>query len=247
MSERSDALSIQDLSVRRGGSIVVRSVSVEVPRGSLVALLGANGAGKSSLLDAISGTLASTGSVNIDGHSVSSAGASIRARRGLGYIQQGRTVFPDLTVEQNLLVVAPQRELRRAWTLFPELETLRRRRAELLSGGEQQMLMIARAVLTEPRYLMIDELSLGLAPTIVHRLYPVIRQLVTDGMGVLLVEQFADAALKHADVAYVLARGTVTFEGAPDQLRSDSSLLRRAYLGEANAAQEPPRTGKARS
>lgn len=231
MSPAVEGLSIRDFSVRRGGSSVVRSVDLDVPRGQVVALLGANGAGKSSLLDAISGALPSRGHIEMDGRSLENMHPSTRARRGLAYIEQGRTVFGELTVEQNLLVVASRRYLDRAWELFPELADLRHRRAELLSGGQQQMLMIARATLTSPRYLLIDELSLGLAPTIILRLLPVVRQQAVDGAGVLLVEQFAGAALEYADFVYVLARGSVAFAGAPDRLKEDPALLRRAYLG----------------
>ncbi len=237
MPDEQGMLRIDDLVVRRGGAPVIGGVSLEIPRGQIVTLLGANGAGKSTLLDAVAGAIPARGSVVLDGRAIGRVPASARARSGLGYIEQGRTVFADLTVEQNLLVVAAPRDLARAWELFPELDPLRRRRAELLSGGQQQMLMIARAVLCRPRYLLVDELSLGLAPTVVRRLLPVIRRQADEGAGVLLVEQFADAALACADTAYVLARGAIAFAGSPGELRADPARLRRAYLGGVERAE----------
>jgi branched-chain amino acid transport system ATP-binding protein len=243
VKQQIEALSIRDLTVRRSGSMVVRGVSLEVPRGSLVALLGANGAGKSSVLDAISGVIPSRGEIDMGARRLQGTRSSTRARRGLAYIEQGRTVFGDMSVEQNLLVVSPRKGLQRAWEVFPELQSIRSRRAELLSGGQQQMLMIARAVLASPRYLLVDELSLGLAPSIIRRLLPVIREQVAAGAGVLLVEQFAQAALQIADYVYVLARGRIGFAGSPEQLRGNPLLLRDAYLGgELDAASQADTT-----
>ncbi|MDI1288452.1 MAG: ATP-binding cassette domain-containing protein [bacterium] len=227
-------MSLRGVTVRRSGSVVVRSVDVDVEGGTVAALLGANGAGKTTLLDAISGTIASEGSMTLCGRDLAGVHPSVRARRGLAHVEQGRAVFGELTVDQNLLVAAGRGEHHRAFAVFPELESLRDRRAELLSGGEQQMLVVARALLGSPRVLMLDELSLGLAPTVVKRLLPIVRSLADAGAAVLLVEQFAQAALSIADHAYVLAHGSIAYDGPAAELSAQPSILRAAYFGTAD-------------
>jgi branched-chain amino acid transport system ATP-binding protein len=224
-------LVVGGLSVQRAGTWVVRDVSLKVAGGTVAVLLGANGAGKTTLLEAISGIIPSQGVITLCGRDLAGVHPSVRARDGLAHVEQGRTVFGELTVDQNLLVAAPHDKHSAAFDVFPELAGLRDRRADLLSGGEQQMLVVARALLCSPRVLMLDELSLGLAPTVVKRLFPIVRSLADSGTGVLLVEQFAQAALTVADHAYVLAHGSIAFSGPATALRQNPDILRNAYFG----------------
>lgn len=226
------ALSICDLNVQRSGSTIVRGVSLHVPAGQVTVLLGANGAGKTTLLEAISGVIPSErGTIMLGDHDVTKASRSSRARLGLAHVEQGRSIFPDLTIEENFLVAAGRSEVERGFALFPELSTRREIRAGLLSGGEQQMLVISRALLNRPSVLLLDEMSLGLAPTIIKRLVPVVRSLADSGVGVLLVEQFAALALSIGDRAYVMVRGHIAFEGPSAVLRDAPDKLRDLYLG----------------
>jgi branched-chain amino acid transport system ATP-binding protein len=229
-------LSLVDFTVARGEAVIVRGVNFEVERGKVTVLLGPNGAGKSTLLEAISGVIPSSGTIRLAGQAIQNASRVTRARAGLAHIEQGRVVFPSLTVEENLLVGARGNDLEPAFKLFPELEKRRQIAAGKLSGGEQQMVVLARAILGRPSILLVDEMSLGLAPLIVKRLMPVMRSLADDGVGVLLVEQFAQLALAVGDTALVMNQGRIVYSGPSAELLRNQSLLQRAYLGHAEGS-----------
>jgi branched-chain amino acid transport system ATP-binding protein len=230
-------LTVTGLSVERAGSSIVRGVDLTVAAGNVTVLLGANGAGKTTLLEALSGVIpAQAGSISLDGREITKLPRSTRARLGLAHVEQGRSIFPDLTVEENFLVCGPRSSIATGFDLFPELANRRHAKAGLLSGGEQQMLVISRALITKPRVLMLDEMSLGLAPTIIKRLTPVVRQLADEGVGVLLVEQFAALALSIGDRAYVLVGGRIAYDGDPQTLIDDPELLQALYLGVRDTA-----------
>jgi branched-chain amino acid transport system ATP-binding protein len=226
-------LELTDFCVERSGFSIVRNVSLRVPAGQVTVLLGANGAGKTTLLEGISGIVSScSGSLKLGDASIARASCRARARHGLGHVEQGRTIFSELTVLENVQVSAPDSvSVDRAVALFPELEPRHNVVAGSLSGGEQQMLVIARALAASPTTLLIDEMSLGLAPVIVQRLMALVRRLADQGIGILLVEQYAALALKIGDSAYVLNRGKVVLGGSASELLEDGAKLRRAYLG----------------
>jgi branched-chain amino acid transport system ATP-binding protein len=224
-------LMVEQLEVHRAGSPVVRGVSIEVTPGEITVLLGTNGAGKTTLLEAISGVIpATSGHVRLGDVDITRMARERRARAGLAHIEQGRAVFTDLTVEENLLVVARKGHYEHIFDAFPEIGSRRLARAGLLSGGEQQMLVIARALVNNPKVLMIDEMSLGLAPVVVKRLIPIVTKLAADGAAVLLVEQFAPIALSIGQRAYVLSRGGIAYDGDCQSLSRDPDQLRDIYL-----------------
>lgn len=230
-------LVVEKLEVHRMGSPIVSGVDLSVEPGRITVVLGANGAGKTTMLEAISGVIpAASGTVTLGGREIGDLPREQRARAGLAHVEQGRTVFTDLTVEENLLVVGRREQYEPVLELFPELAERRTSRAALLSGGEQQMLVIARGLVSEPRVLMLDEMSLGLAPVIVKRLIPRVVQLTERGVGVLLVEQFAALALSVGHRAIVLSRGGVAYDGPCRPLIDDPDLLRDIYLGESTTA-----------
>jgi branched-chain amino acid transport system ATP-binding protein len=230
-------LTISNLSVVRSGSSVVRDVSLNVPAGEVTVLLGANGAGKTSLLEAISGVVASSaGTISLNGTDITKMSRTNRSRSGVAHVEQGRSIFSDLTTEENLLVAGPKSAIGKSYELFPRLVERRHSRAGLLSGGEQQMLVIARALVGNPKVLLLDEMSLGLAPLVVQMLIPLCRTLADSGVGVLLVEQFASLALSVGNTAYVMARGEVAYEGPSHELRADPTRLRHLYLGDESAS-----------
>ncbi|MFK0164411.1 ABC transporter ATP-binding protein [Rhizobium sp. NPDC090279] len=231
------ALSIKDLVVNRSGIPVVRGVDLSVSSGEISVLLGSNGAGKTTLLESLSGIIpAAAGSVSLDGTELLKLRAGLRARAGISHVEQGRTVFPEMTTEENLKVALdPAADLQEAYDLFPELLQRRSIKAGMLSGGEQQMVVIARSLLTRPKVIMIDEMSSGLAPVIVSRLMRAVRQLADAGMAVILVEQFAALALAIGDRAYVLRRGAIVYDGDCTALADDPAQLHRLYLGDAAA------------
>ncbi len=231
-------LSLRELTVARGGRPVVREVSLEVPAGEVTALLGPNGAGKSSLVLAVGGVLAlQTGSVVLDGRDFAGRRPERIREAGIAIVPEGRRLLSELTVEDNLRVATyslPRQQgqdgRKRALEMFPELSRRLATPGRLLSGGEQQMLVLAQALVSRPRFLLIDELSLGLAPVIINRLIPTIREVAAAGIGVLLIEQFATVALGLANRAYVMEGGRIQFSGLASELREKPDLLHSAYL-----------------
>ncbi len=231
-------LELRDLTVERGGRPVVKDVTITVPSGQVTALLGPNGAGKSSLVLAVGGVLRPRpGSVSLDGLELAGRRPEKIRAAGIAIVPEGRRLLPDLTVEDNIRVAtyalspaAAAAGRSRALELFPALEKRRAVPARSLSGGEQQMVVLAQALVSQPKFILIDELSLGLAPVVVNRLIPVIRAVADSGTGVLLIEQFATVALGLATSAYVMEGGVVRYAGTASELRDKPDLLHSAYL-----------------
>ncbi len=226
-------LVLDSVTVSRGAGPVISDVSLTLEQGAVTALVGPNGAGKTSLIESISGvTPHSGGTIRIDDEPIDKLSRVARARRGIVHIEQGRAVFPSLTVRENLSLTARTTEEQdAALSHFPELQKRIDSPTALLSGGEQQMVVLARAFAAQPRFLLIDEMSLGLAPVVFTRLLPIVSTIAQSGVGVLLVEQFTNLALGLAQEAIVVASGHVTFQGSAAQLRERPELLHRAYLG----------------
>jgi branched-chain amino acid transport system ATP-binding protein len=231
-------LEVSGLSVRYGSVEALRDVSIKVEAGSLVAILGANGAGKSTLLRAISGTVRpASGTIALRGEQIAGLGAEEIVRRGVSHVPEGRGIFPDLTVSENLMIGAYVRrgqdvssDYSRVMEMFPPIERRERQFGYTLSGGEQQMLAIGRALMAQPKVLLADELSLGLAPIIVKQVFAKLDEVRKAGITVLVVEQNARLAMKFADYLYVLKYGRVVMEGEREKFQHSTALV-DAYLG----------------
>lgn len=238
MTAPADSLRLDQISIERGGSLVVREASLEIARGSVTALLGPNGAGKSSLVLGCGGLLPLRSGVIRIGDQVLSGRRPEQVRRaGVAIVPEGRRLLPSLTTYDNLRVAtygldrdAAAAGMALVADLFPELEVVRDQVARTLSGGQQQMVVLSQALVSQPSFLLIDELSLGLAPVVVRRLVPILRRVAESGVGLLLVEQFTSVALELADHAYLLEGGRIRYDGSAESLRSDPTLLHSAYL-----------------
>jgi branched-chain amino acid transport system ATP-binding protein len=233
-----EALHLTDLTVARGGRPVVHDVTLAIPRGEVTALLGPNGAGKSTLVLAVAGVLRpQSGSVALGEQELAGRRPERIRQAGVAVVPEGRRLLPELTVADNLQVAtyALSREEAKtgrdyALELFPELGKRLDAAGRSLSGGEQQMLVLAQALVSQPRFLLIDELSLGLAPVVIKRLVPTIRTVAESGVGVLLIEQFATVALGLANRAHVMDRGRLRFSGPASELKTRPELLQSSYL-----------------
>jgi len=233
-------LRLEQLQVSYGGIRAVKGIDLEVAAGELVCLIGANGAGKTTTLKAVTGLVrAAAGRILYEGQDISGLKVHEIARRGLALVPEGRGVFAQLTIEENLAMGAYSRndrpgvaaDVERAFTLFPRLKERRAQTAGTLSGGEQQMLAIARALMGRPKLLLLDEPSMGLAPLMVERIFEVIRDIAAEGVTLLLVEQNARLALETSHRGYVLEGGLVSISGEARGLLGDPRI-REAYLGE---------------
>jgi branched-chain amino acid transport system ATP-binding protein len=236
MSRNALILELLDVHAAYGRIEVLRGVDLGVPRGAVMALLGANGAGKTTLLKVISGLMPPTsGDIHLAGVHVAGATPEELTRAGLCLVPEGRGIFPNLTVEENLWLasfagVAVEKILTQAYARFPRLKERRRQLAGSLSGGEQQMLSLARALASDPALLLLDELSMGLAPLIVEGLYDTVAEIAEGGVSILVIEQFASAALRVADYAAVMHGGRIVATGEPGEIQHQLSEL---YFGGA--------------
>jgi branched-chain amino acid transport system ATP-binding protein len=242
-TQSSPLLELVDLRASYGAVEVLRGVDLTVGAGEVVALLGTNGAGKSTILRCVSALLrADAGQIFFDGEDITQLGTEETVRRGITQVPGGRGLLPNLTVEENLRMGAyPHRRDRaavragyeRTYTVFPRLAERRRHLAGVLSGGEAQMLAIGRALMLQPRLMMIDELSLGLAPLVVEQLVRVVREINAAGVAILLVEQSANLALSVTDRAYFIEKGRIRFDGSSRELLDRDDLLRSVFLAGA--------------
>jgi branched-chain amino acid transport system ATP-binding protein len=224
----------------RGSTVVFRDLDLDVHAGTVLALLGPNGAGKSTLLLTLAGLLAAhAGRTSVDGVGLRNGNAVAASRAGIVLVPDNRSLFTTLTVEENLEVARSRRgpAPRELLDVFPALDKRWRLPAGALSGGEQQMLAMARALIQQPKILLIDEMSMGLAPLVVEALFDTVRRIASDhGAAIVLVEQHVKLALDVADEAAVLNRGTIVLRGSADTLRSDAKRLEHAYLGDLEVA-----------
>jgi branched-chain amino acid transport system ATP-binding protein len=231
-------LRFEDLCVQRGGRPVLHDVSLSIAPGEITTLLGPNGAGKSTLVLAVGGVIRSTsGRVLLGDVDLTRRRPEQVREAGVAIVPEGRRLLPRLTVEDNLRVATyaldratARNGIAKALELFPELEKRWKAECRLLSGGEQQMVVLAQALVSSPKVILVDELSLGLAPVVVKRLAPVLEEVAATGVGVLLIEQFAHVALGIARTAYVLEGGRIRHHGAAQELKDDPSVLHSAYL-----------------
>ena len=230
-------LKIKDLKVNYGGIEAVKGVSFDVPEGEIVTLIGANGAGKSSTLRAIAGLVKpAAGSIEFNGEDITAKEPNAIVSKGITLVPEGRKIFPDLTVLENLKIGAYLRnddlteDLNWVYDLFPRLKERSWQEGGTLSGGEQQMLAVGRALMSRPKIIMMDEPSLGLAPIIVRGIFDIIKEINARGVTVLLIEQNANMALKTAHAGYVLETGRITMSGTGEELLADEKV-KAAYLG----------------
>lgn len=230
-------LKVENLKIHYGGIEAVKGISFSVPEKAIVTLIGANGAGKSSTLRTIAGLVkASSGSIQFDGEDITAMPAAKRVKKGIVLCPEGRRVFPDMTVLENIKIGAYLRtddlsdDIERVYSLFPRLKERHWQLAGTLSGGEQQMLAVARSLMSQPKIMMLDEPSLGLAPIIVQEIFEILKKINEEGTTILLIEQNANMALKIADQAYVMETGRIAMEGSGESLlRNDE--IQAAYLG----------------
>ena len=232
-------LEIRDLQVHYGGIEAVRGISLDVPEGEIVTLIGANGAGKSSTLRAIAGLVKpSAGKISFLDEDITGMDSSMIVSKGITLVPEGRRIFPDMTVLENLKIGAYLRkddlteDLNWVFDLFPRLKERSWQAGGTLSGGEQQMLAVGRALMSRPKVIMMDEPSLGLAPIIVKGIFEIIKEINKQGVTVLLIEQNANMALKIADMAYVMQTGSILMQGSGSELLENDEV-RAAYLGTA--------------
>lgn len=230
-------LEMRGVSGGYGGTQVVRDVSLEIPTGSVTALLGPNGAGKTTLLRLMAGTLrVKSGSVHLQGTDVTKDRPNKRARTGLCLVPEGRGVFPNLTVAENMRLAVPPWAKETSYTValeaFPTLGDRLRQRAGSMSGGQQQMLALSRCFLSQPSVVLLDEVSMGLAPKVIDEIFGAIRTLADQGVALLVVEQYVQRALEMADALYLMNRGSIRFAGAPGDI--DADALQHHYLGDSS-------------
>ncbi len=230
-------LQVKDLFVSYGGIEAVKCISFDVPKGQIVTLIGANGAGKSTTLKTIAGVVKpKSASIVFEGNDITGKTPDFIVKNGITLVPEGRRVFPNLTVKENLIMGAYLRkdnldsDFEYVYGLFPRLKERSWQLAGTLSGGEQQMLAVARALMSRPKLIMMDEPSLGLAPIVVKSIFDIIKQINKEGITVLLIEQNANMALQCADTAYVLETGNITMTGTGAELLSDDRI-KEAYLG----------------
>lgn len=237
MNDPRNILEIRGLVVSYGGIEAVRGIDLDVPKGKIVTLIGSNGAGKSTTLKTIAGLVKpKSGTVELEGTTLTGKSSDFIVSQGVTLVPEGRRVFPNLTVEENLRIGAYLRkdslkdDLANVYSLFPRLKEREWQLAGTLSGGEQQMLAVGRALMARPKLIMMDEPSLGLAPLVVRDIFEIIRQINRQGVSILLIEQNANMALKVADSAYVMETGCITLSGAGRELLNNEAV-KKAYLG----------------
>ena len=235
-------LKIENLIVNYGGIEAVKGISIDVPYGSIITLVGANGAGKSTTLRAVAGLVkAKSGSISLDGEELSGLPTTEIVSKGITLVPEGRRVFPDLTVLENLKIGAYLRnddlkeDIEHVYDLFPRLRERSWQAAGTLSGGEQQMLAVGRALMSRPKIIMMDEPSLGLAPIVVQGIFEIIKEIHKQGTTVLLIEQNANMALEVADYGYVMETGRISLKGSGDDLLANDRV-RELYLGKSKSS-----------
>ena len=234
-------LQLENLTVRRGNKVVVNKVSLAVHAGKVTVLLGPNGAGKSTLVQALAGVLPIAGGrVSLNGQDIANHAPDVIRRLGMAAVPEGHQVLTTLSVDDNLQAAGSMMSrgelaasLQEVYAVFPELAERRRQPAGTMSGGQQQMVAMAHALICRPTFMLIDEMSLGLAPIIVKRLMDVVQRLAMQGVGILLIEQFTHLALRIADYACVISRAELVFSGSPEILTARPEMLHAAYLGKA--------------
>jgi branched-chain amino acid transport system ATP-binding protein len=238
MTAEGQALQLSEVVVDRAGRVVVDQVSIDVPCGHVTALLGPNGAGKSTLVLAVGGILpTASGTIEFEGKHLTRMRPEQVRTAGVAIVPEGRRLLRDLSVRDNMRVATyalgkteAKEGTEYALQMFPELEKLWGTIASLLSGGEQQMLVLAQALVSRPRIVLLDELSLGLAPVVVKRLMPTLEEVARSGVGILLIEQFAHVALSVSDSAYILEGGQIRYRGVSSELQQNPDLMSAAYL-----------------